>query len=74
MRRGLKARAKRLVLAIWQVVVGNCREFKVVITDQQLVINKKQTWCPPADYIWRFEPGAGTDDDILRCSSRDNMR
>ena len=36
-------RTKRLVLAISQVVVKNCREFEVVITDQQLVINEKQT-------------------------------
>ena len=74
MRRGPKARTKRLVLAISQVVVGNCREFDVVITDEQLVINEKQTWCLPADHIWRFEPRAAIDDDILRCSIRDNMR
>ena len=54
--------AKRLVLAISQVVVKNCREFEEVITDQQLVINEKQTWCHPAEHIWRFEPRAGTDD------------
>ena len=65
MRRGPKARTKRLVLAISQVVVKNCREFEVVIADQQLVINEKQTWCPPADHIWRFEPGAGIDDDYF---------
>ena len=58
-------RTKRLMLAISQVVVGNCRKFEVVITDQQLVINEKQTWFPPADYIWRFEPGAGIDDDYF---------
>ena len=57
---------KRLVLAISQVVVGNCREFEVVITDQQLVINEKQTWCHPAEDIWRFEPRAGTDDETMR--------
>ena len=45
-------RTKWLVLAISEVVVKNCREFGVVITDQQLVINEKQTWCHPADYIW----------------------
>ena len=67
-------RTKRLVLATSQVVVGNCREFDVVITDEQLVINKKQTWRLPADHIWRFEPRAAIDDDILRCSIRDNMR
>ena len=31
MRRGAKARTKRLVLAISQVIVGNCRGFEVVI-------------------------------------------
>ena len=67
-------RTKRLVLAISQVVVKNCREFEVVITDQQLVINEKQTWCHPAEHICRFEPRAAIDDDILRCSIRDNMR
>ena len=48
--------AKRLVLAISQVVVKNCREFEEVITDQQLVNNEKQTWSNPAEDIWRFEP------------------
>ena len=57
--------AKRLVLAISQVVVKNCREFEEVITDQQLVINEKQTWSNPAEDIWRFEPRVGTD--IARC-------
>ena len=55
-------RTKRLVLAISQVVIRNCREFEVIITDQQLVINEKQTWSNPAEDIWRFEPRAGTDD------------
>ena len=64
-----KGRTKRLVLPISQVVVGNCREFEVVITDQQLVINEKQTWCLPADHIWRFEPRAGISTTIF-CVAR----